>query len=683
VKGLFRSALKAMTRMTFPRVASWFIGWSDLKRSDYDRVVGDGLDHNVLVAPLLWVVRTFPEAVLAVRTEDKKGKRTVLRQHEMCKLVARPNKSYTGDALWFATIISFLTDGNAYWVKIRGVGGKPGELWYLPHWLVEPKGDESTFITHYEYRAGGKVIRLEPEDVVHFRYGLDPRNPLKGFAPLRVLMTEIFNDAECANLVAALLANKGVPGLVISPEKDVVVDPKDEGELKQYVLDKTTGSHRGEPLVVSAAVKVQQYGFSPKELDLSATRSTSEERVCATIGVRAAVVGFGTGLEQTKVGATMKEETRLSWTGCLLPMQRMMAAELTRSMLPEFEKDPNAEAYFDPSEVEALQANMLERAKVAEAMTQSGVGTRADGRRLLSLDVTDEDEVFYIPFSAIVTPRDEKTLPAESTRTQPEGAKPPAGAATDPGAKNAKRLTRMQSRILRAHDVAYKRFEPPFRAKVAGILERLGAQIEAAYLSESAKAAGDELRVERVFSQVDMTKTESDLRGIFGLQAYEIYKDNLSTLGALGISVGLPDSAAVEVLAQGGSRAGLLDLSKTGREKALKIIEDAREQGLGVPETARLLRDSVPAGRFADVATRAELIARTETRFAQNMSALKTYQAIEGVDQVVIIDGRLGPTDADCEAINGETVSFEQAAQLLADEHPNGTRDLVPVFQEA
>jgi hypothetical protein len=49
----------------------------------------------------------------------------------------------------------------------------------------------------------------------------------------------------------------------------------------------------------------------------------------------------------------------------------------------------------------------------------------------------------------------------------------------------------------------------------------------------------------------------------------------------------------------------------------------------------------------------------------------------------MIIDGRLGPTDDDCEAINGETVyDFADAQRLLADEHPNGTRDLVPVFQE-
>jgi HK97 family phage portal protein len=679
VKRLWHS-IKSMTRMTFPRASSWFLGWSDLKISDYERVVGDGLDHNVLVAPLLWVARTFPEAVLAVRFEDSKGKRTVLRQHAMCKLVARPNKSYTGDALWLATIISFLSDGNAYWVKIRGVGGKAGELWYLPHWLIEPKGDESNFITHYEYRAGGKTIRLEADDIIHFRYGLDPRNPMKGFAPMRSVMIEIFNDTECAGLVAALLANKGVPGLVISPEKDVVVDAKDEGELKQYVLEKTTGRHRGEPLVVSAAVKVQQYGFSPAEMDLSATRNTSEERVCAMLGVRAAVVGFGTGLEQTKVGATMKEETRLSWTGCILPMGRMMAAELTRSLLPEFEKNPAAEAYFDTSDVEAMRADMVQQSEIAKNIMESGVGTRADARQLVNLEVKPSDDVFYVPFSAIVTPRDEVAVPVESIRTQPEGA--PAGAALPPGAKGAARLTQRQGLILRARDRAFKMLEKPFRAKVKQQLEKIGAEVEKAYLS-AAKSEDDALRIENIFSQLDFSKIASDMRAIFGAHYVAVYKNDIETLAGLGIGVNLPDHEQIEVLAQGGARSGLLDLSETARKRAFDVIAQAREEGLGIPETAARLRDLVPSGRFSSPDTRAEVIARTETRFAQTQSALRAYGSMEGVTSVMIIDGRLGQTDEDCEAINGQVVSFDQAEQLLADEHPNGTRDLVPVFQEA
>jgi hypothetical protein len=67
--------------------------------------------------------------------------------------------------------------------------------------------------------------------------------------------------------------------------------------------------------------------------DVSPLRDVSEERVCAALGIPAAVVGFGTGLQQTKVGATMKEMRQLAWTGGLIPMQKIVGDEIDRSLL--------------------------------------------------------------------------------------------------------------------------------------------------------------------------------------------------------------------------------------------------------------------------------------------------------------------------------------------------------------
>jgi HK97 family phage portal protein len=373
------ASVKAFTAMRFPRAASWFFGWGDVSQRDYEREVGDGLDHNVLVSPILQIASMFPEAVLAVRREDKTGKREILRQHPMPALVMRPNKFYTGDTLWMATLLSFLTDGNAYWLKVRDNRGNVRELWYVAHWTMTPKSDdESVFITHYEYRVGGTSIRLDPADVVHFREGLDPRCPQLGFSRLKPLIKEIFTDSESSNLVSALLKNKGVPGLLITPEKDVQISPQDETATKQYVLEKTTGRHRGEPLVLGAATKVQEFGFSPAEMDLAAIRNVPEERVCAMLHWPAALAGFGTGIDQTKVGATMKELVKLGWTGCLLPLQRKLAAQLTFALLPDFDDEPGIEAMFDTSDVEALRADMLQMAQIGKTIMRGGFGTRAD-----------------------------------------------------------------------------------------------------------------------------------------------------------------------------------------------------------------------------------------------------------------------------------------------------------------
>lgn len=671
----FVAAFKAASTVAFPRATSYIFGWNEVGGSEYARVVGDGLDSNVLVAPLLWIARAFPEAPLAVRSEDSKGKKTTIRQHPMVKLIARPNAHYSGDALWFGLLISYLTDGNAYMAKVRGARGQVAELWYLPHWMVEPVGSDTEFIARYEYKPGHVTQKFAASEIVHFRMGLDPRNPRKGFSMLKALITSLFSDEEATNLTAAILKNRGIPGMVISPEKDVVLSGEDETALKHAVIEKTTGTQRGKPLIVSAAVKVSTFGFSPSELDLSATHNVSEERVSAMLGLPSAIVGFGSGNEATHVGATLRELVKLAWTGCLLPMQRIFAGEITRSLLPDFDKNENLSAFFDASEVEALQPNRLELAQACRAEFEGGIATRGEARGKLGYDVTPADDVFAVPFNITLTDRKEGVTPPDPTPLQDPLALPaPAG-----GAKGAKRLTRLQARILRARDESFKRLSAAFEKKVTVVLERYGEVAERAYLN-SAKGAEDFLRVETIFSSMDLPKIRQDMRALFGAHYVSVHNDNMGTLAGMGVGVNLPDSVQVEILSQGGTRAGLVDLTDSARSRALRIIEQGREQGLGVEEVARQLRSAIPAGRFESVDTRARMIARNETRFAQTQSSLRAYRTIDGVDRVLMIDGRLGNTDEECEDMNGTPATFAEAERYLAAEHPNGTRDLVPMF---
>ncbi len=688
-------ALKALSAMTHPITSNWWMGWSEAIESDYVRKVGDGLDANVITSPILWIARSFQEARLAARTEKPDGETVVDRGHEMAQLVRRPNKVYTGDAMWTAILLSLLTDGNAYLAKVR-IGVKVAELWYLPHWMVNPVGDERTFIKNYEYSPGGTKQVFLPEDVVHFRYGMDPRNPRKGFAPLGPIITEVFSDLEAASLVAALLKNRGIPGIVISPEKDVAVSPEDAQAMKDYVADGFTGAKRGKPLVVTGATKVQTFGFSPTELDVSALRNVSEERVCAALGLPAAVVGFGSGLEQTKVGATMKEMVRLAWTGCLLPIQRMLAADLTLQLLPDFDDDPRTEAYFDTSNVEALSADMVQVAQATSQAVQAGVMMRSDARRALNLETGPEDDIYLIPMGVIEVPKGQLSTDFDQAiQIAPEPTK-----RLKP---SAKRLTRMQTRLVRARMLSYKRHVSAMGQRMKTLLDEFGADVERAYLGmpqpkalavsgnghgRKADASEDDLNlIARLFYGVDLQKQSAKMRAAFGAQYVAVHKDNVLIHEGVGIAVDVPDSVQFDIFSRGGTRAGLVDLTEAGKTRAFDVIRAAREEGLGVEATGRRLRDSVPAGPFLEVSTRAELIARTETRYAQNASSLAMYSEMDNVESVMMLDNRLGPqptpdVDGDgneCADINGLTVTIQEAQRLIDVEHPNGTRDMVPV----
>jgi HK97 family phage portal protein len=292
------NVVRSLGRMVFRRSSYRFSGLLGT-HVDYLSEVGDGTGSSTVAAVLNWVARTFPEAPPMLWAEDADGQEEKQLQHPMLKLLRRPNPHYTGLMLWMSTVVDWMVDGNAYWLKLRDGTGQVAELWWVPSWLIKPVGDEGIFVDHYDYTPGLEPISLPVEDVVHFRFGLDADEPRLGRSQLKSVLREVFTDDEAANFTASLLRNMGVPGLVVSPEKGTTLGAGDAEAMKAYVKEKFGGDKRGEALVMSGATQVAQFGFSPEQLLLRELRRIPEERVSAVTGIPAIVVGFGAGLERS------------------------------------------------------------------------------------------------------------------------------------------------------------------------------------------------------------------------------------------------------------------------------------------------------------------------------------------------------------------------------------------------
>ena len=393
-------------------------------RFPYSRAVGKGLDSNVIMSPVLWIARNFTEAEAVVqRRVDNQWRDT--QDHELAVLLDAPNDFYDGDQLWKATLISFLLDGNAYWLKVRNAFGGVVQLWYLPHFLVEPKWEPGgPFISHYEYRPMGEELKIPVRDIVHIRLGLDPRNTRKGFAPLRPLLREIFTDDEAANFSASILRNMGVPGGMIAPKDASSVPSQDDVErMKEYMKTGFTGDRRGDWLVLGTPTEIAQFGFDPNRLMLTNLRDIVEERVCALLGVPAAVVGFGAGLQQTKVGATMKELRRLAWVSCIIPHQNSISRQVTRQLMPDFQAQVRRfRVWFDTSGVSAFVEEELERARRVALLVEKGMLRVDRAQELLDLEVDDTQDVYLRPMNVSAIHSGEEPLMPEPP--SPNGGPP-------------------------------------------------------------------------------------------------------------------------------------------------------------------------------------------------------------------------------------------------------------------
>ncbi len=174
------------------------IGIANRGEYDYRRKVGVGTGSSVVMAPIQWIQRSLPEAPLKIERQAGTGDEWESIEHPLADLLDEPNPFYSGLHLWQATVFSYLTGGNAYWLTVPNGLGRPVELWYAPHWLITPQApqDGSEFITGYKYRSAGREIILPPERVVHFRHGINPQNPRLGISPIDSALREIWSDME-------------------------------------------------------------------------------------------------------------------------------------------------------------------------------------------------------------------------------------------------------------------------------------------------------------------------------------------------------------------------------------------------------------------------------------------------------------------------------------------------------
>jgi HK97 family phage portal protein len=423
-------ALKKLVGMVFRRnpLRSW---WLPRSKFDWLKAVGDGTSSSTVMAPLLWIIRTFPEAPPELFQKLDDGQEEPQRDHPLLRLLQRPNAWYSGAILWMATLVDYYVDGNAYWIKIRDKGGRVRELWWAPHWTMQPYGDDKNYILFYAYTPGGtESYRVMPSDVVHFRFGLDSDNPLKGFSPLKSVLREVFTDDEAANFTASLLRNMGVPGLLVSPDTDNPPSETDVAETKAYIKSHFGGDNRGEALVMSGKTKVQEFGFSPEQMNLKDIRRIPEERVSAVLGVPAVVAGLGAGLDRSTF-TNYAEAREAAYEQTIIPTQRILAEDVRFQLVAEFVADPFAWRFgFDLTNVRVLQEDRTKLEQRLNRGLRAGGIKRSEYRRALGHAVATDgsDEVYLIPLNTAEVRED------GSTRTFMKGGAVDGPAAQDPKA---------------------------------------------------------------------------------------------------------------------------------------------------------------------------------------------------------------------------------------------------------
>jgi len=382
---------------------------------------GDG--NSAVFACLRALAFASIEAPLRVYKLDAKQEREPLFEHPILDLFDEPHPELDlNEIRWWSAWARHI-DGNAYLLKVRSGAGNVVELWPVSPSVMRPKTGRgsSNFIDFYEMdRFDGRGPEQIPvENVIHFKLGVDPLDVRKGIAPLKRLIREIASDGEATRYADALLRNFGTPGLVAKIPSETMLSEKQVQELKNSIANAFGGERRGTVSVLTGGADMDQFGFSPEQMNLKILHDVPETRIAAVMGVDPLVARLGVGLEQTSNYASARQVRENFTELTIVPLWVMDEAKWNRKLRKDFTSDRRIVIAHDLSEVRSLQED--ENAKHARILADvmGGLMSREMGLRELGFDVLAGDDSLWVPTSGKwVKVDDSVTDPAEEAAQQ-------------------------------------------------------------------------------------------------------------------------------------------------------------------------------------------------------------------------------------------------------------------------
>lgn len=337
---------------------------------------GDG--NSAVFACLMALSFGHIEAPVRVWKLDAERKPQWQPESSLQLFLDDPNPQHDNLEVWFWTQWARHSDGNAYLRKIRAgdeTAGNVVEMWPISPRVCRPVTERGSknFIDYYRYDyAPGKWEKIPVENIIHFRIGIDDRDHRLGLSPLKRLVREICSDDEATSFADALLQNFGIPGLVVQSAPEASLTKEQALDVKNTVTNDFRGQNRGRVTVLSPGAKMEQFGFSPEQLNLEALHHVPETRVCAAMGVHPAVALLGVGLEQTANYASLRAVYEAFTERKLVPTWTMDAAKLNKQLKPDFSADRTVYVAHDLGDVRALQEDEDAKVKRLDIAVQGG-----------------------------------------------------------------------------------------------------------------------------------------------------------------------------------------------------------------------------------------------------------------------------------------------------------------------
>lgn len=645
------------------------------------KIVQEGYKQNAAVSACATTLQlTFPEPpLLAGREED--GRFIPDYTHPVMALLQQPNMDM-GQSEFMQFAIAYCSiGGNAYIWKQRAQNRRVIALWPFSDAQITPIAGHDTgegFVAYYEFDAGdGKRIPISKDDIIHWKWMIDPLQPWKGVGAIELCAREIDKDNEATSYIFALLKNNAVPPVVITLEDD---DDSTQEEIDAMGLKWVQKHGQGQPAFITNGMKVEQMGFDLNKLAADTLADIPETRIAANFHVPPSVAGLNVGVKRSDYGDTAARKAFTEQT--LMSLWRLFASELLNGLKNEYPGTAaNFVLQFDLRRVGALQEELSKRWERVTLAFNRSLLTREKALQELGMQPSAGDDVYFVSLASEFVPASQgavvrdsgapKQLPAKSTKART-------------GAQALQRIRLdVARRMTQAVDVYFSQLADR-------VVERAGKNAAPLSLNTSTSPQMQERHLEGekadlpnagdLLNAEDRKKLETVVKRFY-VEVLQLSWEQWNYVLGVEKAFDLEDPLVTKILRMAAAR--VKDINDTTMQEIRDALKYGNEAGWSVDQLVRGDENQPGLREIVDETykNRARTIARTELGEAQNSATVSRYKDA-GVKLVEILDG--GPGDdfgCDCPEINGQiwTVNYFASHTL---EHPNCTRAAAPVFDD-
>lgn len=291
-----------------------------------------------------------------------------ISNHELQKLLARPNAGMSEYEFKFSIVVDLLTYGNCYLLKVVTASGKVIELIPLRADEMKPQFSASG---KRSYRHDNGTV-YPADRIIHIRDFIG--SSIDGLSKVAQCHNLVAIDNAIDNTLADHFRNGTAISGVVSFAGDVPV------EIKKAFGDAWAekfggrGSSRGSIAVLDGGATFDQVeSQSPADADMLNLKQQTMTRIAAIFRVPAYAIEIADGSKYDNLSQRQSGFYRDS----IAPLTKNIQQKITEGLLT----DPELEIEFDSSEI--LKGDMQSATTVAVQAVRSGLLTIDEGRDLM------------------------------------------------------------------------------------------------------------------------------------------------------------------------------------------------------------------------------------------------------------------------------------------------------------